>query len=96
MGRGGLLERSRICSDLCCGGRGHADHHGITASLIHDNLWISQVQVQVQAARCVYFKLVSPCCRSVLWWSWAAVAVYKCCYHGPATAPIIDTGAALI
>ena len=56
-------ERSRICSDLCCGGRGLADHQGITASLIHANLWISPGQVQVQAARCVYFKLVSPCCR---------------------------------
>ena len=56
-------ERSRICSDLCCGGRGLGDHQGITASLIHANLWISQgrVQVQGQAARCVYFKLVSPC-----------------------------------
>ena len=58
-------ERSRICSDLCCGGRGLADHQGITASLIHANLWISQFQgqVQVQAARGVYFKLVSPRCR---------------------------------
>ena len=59
--RMGRAERSRICSDLCCGGRGLADHHGITASLIHANLWISPGQGQVQAARCVYFKLVSPC-----------------------------------